>query len=170
MAAGLAICAIAFHFLPRNALGEIASSGSNKWAILVLVSQIIYVIFYALGIGNVPWLSQSEIFTYNVRGLGTGMATATNWAGNLIIGSTFLTMMDRMTPSGAFGFYAGICAVGWVAVIFLYPDLSGFTLEEVGQILEHGFGVKEAKRKRAELKALDDEEQRKRLEMLTERV
>ncbi|KAL7270871.1 myo-inositol transporter itr1 [Rhizina undulata] len=169
-AAGLTICAIAFHFLPRNAAGDIDASGSNKWAILVLVSQIIYVMFYALGIGNVPWVGQSEMFPYNVRGLGTGMATATNWAGNFILGATFLTMMERMTPSGAFGFYAGLCALGWLFVVFLYPDLSGFTLEEVAEILSHGFGIKESDRRRKELKRLGAEERRRREEALMEKV
>lgn len=167
---GLTICAIAFHFLPQNSKGEIASESTNKWTILILVSQIIYVMFYALGIGNVPWLSQSEIFSYNVRGLGTGMATATNWAGNLLIGSTFLTMMDKMTPTGAFGFYAGLCAIGWVGVVGWYPDLSGFTLEEVGEILEKGFGVEESRRRRNELKRLGEEERRRREEQLVEKV
>lgn len=107
-------------------------------------------LFYALGLGCVPWLSQSEIFTYPARGLGTGLATATNWAGNLLIGATFLTMMERMTPSGAFGFYAALCAVGWCGVVGWYPDLSGFSLEEVGEILEGGFGVGESRRRRRE--------------------
>ncbi|KAI5795397.1 general substrate transporter [Peziza echinospora] len=170
MSFGLTVCAIAFHYLPRGSDGEIASTGTNRWAILILISQIVYVMFYALGIGNVPWLSQSEIFTYNVRGLGTGMATATNWAGNLLIGSTFLTMMDKLTPSGAFGFYAALCAVGWVFVVGWYPDLSGFTLEEVGEILQDSFGVEESRKRKKLLQQLDEDDKRKRQELLEEKI
>lgn len=165
---GLTICAIAFHYLPRNAAGDIEATGSNHWAILILVSQIVYVMFYALGIGNIAWVGQSEVFPYNVRGFGTGMATATNWAANLILGSTFLTMMDRMTPSGAFGFYAGLCFAGWLFVIFLYPDLSGLTLEEVADILSQSFGIKESRRRRKALKQLGQDELRRREEALRE--
>ncbi|KAH8152618.1 uncharacterized protein LAJ45_03459 [Morchella importuna] len=169
-AAGLTICAIAFHYLPRNDAGDVVGGGSNRWAILILASQIIYVMFYALGIGNIAWVGQSEVFPYNVRGYGTGMATATNWGANLILGSTFLTMMDKMTPSGAFGFYAILCFLGWLFVIFLYPDLSGFTLEEVAEILGESFGIKESRRRRKELRRLGQEELRRREEALREKV
>lgn len=98
------------------------------------------------------------------------MATATNWAANLILGATFLTMMERMTPSGAFGFYACLCFAGWVFVIFLYPDLSGFTLEEVSDILSQGFGIKESRRRRKALKQLGQDELRRRKEALREKV
>lgn len=165
------VCSVAFHFLPRDpATGDISSTGSNRWAVLVLVSQIIYVIFYALGIGNIAWVGQSEVFPYNVRGFGTGMATATNWGANLILGSTFLTMMDRMTPSGAFGFYAVLCAAGWLFVVCLFPDLSGFTLEEVAEILSKCFGIQEAERRRKELKRLGIEELGRREEALKEKA
>lgn len=146
------------------------TTGSNRWAILILASQIIYVMFYALGIGNIAWVGQSEVFPYNVRGYGTGMATATNWGANLILGSTFLTMMEKMTPSGAFGFYACLCFAGWIFVIFLYPDLSGFTLEEVADILSESFGIKESERRRKALKNLGQDELIRREEALREKV
>ena len=50
---------------------------------------------------------------------------------NIIVSSTFLSMMKSLTPSGAFGFYAAICGIGWVLIILFYPEVSGLTLEEV---------------------------------------
>ncbi|KAK9323043.1 general substrate transporter [Lipomyces orientalis] len=137
MSAALVLNAVAFHFLPPGA------SQSNPWAIVILIAMMLYVAFYAAGIGNVPW-QQSELFPMQVRGLGTSMATATNWAGNLIIGSTFLTMMDRITPSGTFGFYAGLCLLGEVFVFFLYPETSYLTLEDIQDVLKDGFNIKRA--------------------------
>ncbi|BFZ62789.1 myo-inositol transporter itr1 [Saitoella coloradoensis] len=148
MSLALVLAAIAFHYLPRNASGAIEASHSDPWAAVVLFSMMLFAAFYATGIGNVPW-QQSELFPYEVRGIGTGMATATNWGGNLIIGSTFLTLMDRITPSGTFGLYAGICFLGWLFVIFCYPETSGFTIEEIGELLQHGFGIKESQKRRA---------------------
>lgn len=43
------------------------------------------------------------------RGIGTSIATGCNWGANLVIASTYLSLMDAITPSGAFGFYAGLC-------------------------------------------------------------
>lgn len=50
---------------------------------------------YALGLGIVPWLIQSEIFSGSVRGIGGGLATATNWSVNLVSSATFLDLVRR---------------------------------------------------------------------------
>jgi MFS transporter, SP family, solute carrier family 2 (myo-inositol transporter), member 13 len=55
-------------------------------------------------------------------------------------------MMKSMTPSGAFGFYAGICAFGWLFIIFAYPEVKGMPLEEIREVYNHGFGVAYSRR------------------------
>ncbi|TKA53505.1 hypothetical protein B0A49_08972 [Cryomyces minteri] len=80
-----------------------------------------------------------------VRAMGTMMLTMTCWGSNVIVASTFLTQMENTTPSGAFGFYAAICILGWVAVYFCYPEVKGMTLEDIREIFNHGFGVKYAR-------------------------
>jgi len=73
--------------------------------------MIVFVASYATGLGNVPW-QQGELFGLEVRGIGTSLSTATNWAGNLLIGSTYLSLTEKFTPAGAFGFYAGLVSSG----------------------------------------------------------
>jgi SP family myo-inositol transporter-like MFS transporter 13 len=46
------------------------------------------------------------------------------------------------------GFYAGICFVGWILIILFYPEVSGLTLEEIGEVFKHGFGVSYARKLR----------------------
>lgn len=74
------------------------------------------------------------------------------WGSNVIVASTFLTQMQDTTPSGAFGFYAGVCFFGWVGVYFCYPDVKGMTLEDIREVFKHGFGVKYAREKQEEAK------------------
>jgi len=83
-----------------------------------------------------------------VRGLGTSLSTATNWAGNLLIGSTYLSLMAQITPAGAFGFYAGLCLLGWLFVLACFPETAGLSLEEVKMVFRHGFGIRESQRLR----------------------
>ena len=85
-----------------------------------------------------------------VRGIGTSLATFCNWAGNLLIGSTYLSLMDRITPSGAFGFYAGLCLLGCIFVACCFPETAGLSLEEVQMVFRNGFGVRESARLRKE--------------------
>lgn len=69
-------------------------------------------------------------------------------------------MMKSMTPSGAFGFYAAICGVGWVLIYFFYPEVSGLTLEEIGEVFRHGFGVSYARQLRKKRKDIVAEKSR----------
>lgn len=145
MTMALLLCAAAFTTLrpgrsPSKA--DFSSAGRNMLGpIAILISIIIYVASYASGLGNVPW-QQSELFPLSVRSLGSGFATATNWGCNFVVGLTFLPMMESLTPSWTFVTYAAVCASGWMVVWRIYPETMGLSLEEVGGLLKHGWGVK----------------------------
>ena len=69
--------------------------------------------------------------------------------------------MDTITPSGAFGFYAGLCLLGWIFVIFCFPETAGLSLEEVQSIFKNtsGYGIRESARMRDEKRKLRHKEQ-----------
>jgi len=150
MVLALLLCAVAFMFvkLPKDAFVAGAASStaarpsSHLAAIGVLASLLLYVCPYATGLGPVPW-QQSELFPLSVRSLGSSIATSTNWGCNTIVGLTFLPMMELLTPGWTFITYAVICAIGWVAVWCIYPETAGLELEEVGKLLQNGWGVKD---------------------------
>lgn len=145
MSLALFCCAITFHFidLPDTTYPDtIARAGSSLMPVLVVLFIILYVASYALGLGNVPW-QQSELFPLSVRSLGSSISTAMNWASNFAVGITFLQMLDGLGPSGTFAVYGVVCAVGWLAVWFIYPETKGLSLEETGELLKDGWGVRE---------------------------
>lgn len=148
----MVLTAVAFHWIPISKDLELEASSVNWAGTLVLVTIIFYVAFYASGVATIGWVG-TELLPLEVRALGTMMNTVTCWGCNIIIASTFLSMMKGLTPSGAFGFYAGICFFGWIFIIICYPEVKGLPLEDVRQIFEHGFGVKRAKQMQKEAKA-----------------
>ncbi|KAG9310116.1 general substrate transporter [Chiua virens] len=157
MIVGLALAAIAFYFMTEHT-GNVLVTGehySQVWSAIVLLSMIIYVASYASGLGNVPW-QQGELFGLEVRGIGTSLATATNWGANLIINSTYLSLMAEITPSGAFGFYAGLCLLGFVFCVYCFPETAGLSLEEVRWVFEDGFGIRRSKQLRERKQAMRD--------------
>ena len=137
--------------MTRNTGGALVDGEhyAKSWSGIILTSMIIFVASYATGLGNVPW-QQGELFSLSVRGIGTSCSTATNWGANLLINSTYLSLMDRITPAGAFGFYAGLCLLGWVFCVVCYPETAGLSLEEVTEVFESGFGVRRSEALRAE--------------------
>ncbi|KAK4120842.1 general substrate transporter [Parathielavia appendiculata] len=129
MIAGLLLAAYGFSFIRLT-------SPAQGAAIIILVSIMVYVAGYALGLGNVPWM-QSELFALNVRSLGSGISTSTNWGANFVIGLTFLLLMDALTPSWTFVLYAAICTTGYGLIWKFYPETAGLSLEEAAGLLEH---------------------------------
>lgn len=162
MSLGLLICAGGFSYitLPADLNSENPSSTTTAWQdvplsertapLIVLASIMLYVAAYALGLGNVPWM-QSELFPLNVRSLGSGLSTSTNWGANFVVGLTFLPMMEWMTPGWTFATYAGVCVAGWVCIWKIYPETNGLSLEEVGLLLADGWGVRESLRSSQDL-------------------
>lgn len=158
MVVALNLCALAFssldvpwspHFPTRD--HDDAGDQNSFYPLLILFCLTVYTAAYAFGLGNVPW-QQSELFPLNVRSLGSGLATATNWGSNFIVGLTFLPMMERMSPTWTFVAYAIVCAAGWVIVRCIYPEMSGLRLEEVKVLLADGWGVEESLRRHCELR------------------
>ncbi|KND92652.1 Myo-inositol transporter 1 [Tolypocladium ophioglossoides CBS 100239] len=142
MVLGLLFAAFGFSFLSLSQTTDVPDNSEHEGAAsLVLASIMIYVAAFALGLGNVPWM-QSELFPLAVRSLGSGVATATNWTANFVIGLTFLPMMDVLSPSGTFILYAAVCGMGYLLVWHIYPETAGLSLEEATALLEHGWGVR----------------------------
>ncbi|KAM3453722.1 hypothetical protein MY3296_003565 [Beauveria thailandica] len=148
MVCGLLLASLAFSFLTLDASPNAshkeappALGSSSSAAGLILLSIMLYVSSYAIGLGNVPWM-QSELFPTAVRSLGSGAATATNWSANFVVGLTFLPLMELLTPPWTFALYAGVCAVGEALVWLVYPETAGLSLEESTSLLEHGWGVR----------------------------
>ena len=148
MVLGLFTVALAFAFLGQKAPALTRSpatidNAKGPWAYVILVSMIVYVSSYAIGMGNVPW-QQSELFPLSIRSLGSSIATATNWGSNFVVGLTFLPMMELLSPTWTFVTYALICVVGWGCIWQIYPETKGLGLEEVGALLKDGWGVQES--------------------------
>ena len=151
MALALGSCAVAFRFvaLPARLLPRAdGDAHATPWAwppLLLLLSMLLYVAAYALGLGCVPW-HQSELFPLSVRAAGAALATATNWASNTLVGLTFLPSLTALGPPATFALYALVCAAAWAAVWRIYPETAGLGLEEVRGLLDGGFGVEESVR------------------------
>ncbi|KAI5458695.1 general substrate transporter [Mariannaea sp. PMI_226] len=151
MAITLVIAAVAFHYIPISKDLTLEASSVNWAGILVLVTIIFYVAFFSSGVATIAWIG-TELLPLEVRALGTMINTVTCWSSNVLIASTFLSMMKSMTPSGAFAFYACICFSGWLFVLFLFPEVKGLPLEDIRVVFEGGFNVKLSKKMQKELK------------------
>jgi sugar porter (SP) family MFS transporter len=104
-------------------------SGFLGW--IAVGSVMVYVGSFAIGLGPVFWLLISEIYPLKVRGLAMSLATVANWAANLVVALTFLSLIQTAGRPGAFWLYAGIGVVSWIFAYRLVPETRGQSLEEI---------------------------------------
>jgi sugar porter (SP) family MFS transporter len=103
--------------------------GALSW--IALACLVVYVGSFAIGLGPVFWLLISEIYPTSLRGRASSVATVANWAANLVVTLTFLTLIDLLGKSGTFWLY-GLIGIGcWVFTYYLVPETKGRTLEEI---------------------------------------
>ncbi|KAG6011854.1 hypothetical protein E4U43_008075 [Claviceps pusilla] len=94
----------------------------------------LFAAFYSPGEGPVPFMYSAEVFPLSHREIGMSWAVATNnfWAS--VLSLTFPRMLIAMTPTGAFGFYAGLNLVALVLIFLFVPETKQKTLEELDYV------------------------------------
>jgi SP family galactose:H+ symporter-like MFS transporter len=90
-----------------------------------------YVASFAIGLGPIFWLIIAEIYPLKVRGLAEGTAATFNWASNLIVSLTFLTLLEKLGTSSTFALYAFFSVASWLFSYYRVPETKGRTLEQI---------------------------------------
>ena len=111
---------------------------STSLGLLAVISLMLYVGSFAIGLGPVFWLIISEIYPLKIRGRAMSTATIVNWGTNLLVAITFLSLIQIIGAPGTFWFYSIIGIMAWVFVYFLVPETKGKSLEEIEANLHAG--------------------------------
>jgi predicted MFS family arabinose efflux permease len=59
------------------------------------------------------------------------VVTVTNWAFNLVVAVTFLTLVGVLGSGGTFWLFGVITVIAWVFFYKLVPETKGKTLEQI---------------------------------------
>jgi SP family myo-inositol transporter-like MFS transporter 13 len=140
----------------RSILGpcQTGSSQQHVWAYewcpsayswVTMLGMVMYLLFFAPGMGPMPWTINSELYPSWARSWCLSAATSTNWLFNLLISMTFLSLTKAITKHGAFYLYAALSFVGFIYFALVLPETKGKTLEEMDDL----FDVKGPRRGRA---------------------
>lgn len=104
---------------------------SSMSGLLALISLVIYIASFAIGLGPIAWLINSEIYPLKVRGVAVSCATLINWAANFVVAMTFLTLLDTLGDALTFWLYAALSVVCIFFVHYKIPETKDKTLEEI---------------------------------------
>ncbi len=109
--------------------GSTAAGGA--FGTVAVISMMIFVASFAIGMGPIFWLLISEIYPLNARGTAMCVATVANWGSNFLIAVTFLSLVSVLGQGGTFLLYAAVGVFAWFFTLRLVPETKGKTLEEI---------------------------------------
>jgi len=115
----LAVLALSFHH----------TSANLAW--IAVICLMGYVASFAISLGPIFWLIIAEIYPLKVRGIAEGTAATFNWASNLIVSLTFLTLLEKLGPSSTFALFAFCSVASWLFSYYRVPETKGRTLEQI---------------------------------------
>ena len=125
---GSAIMAIALSML---AFVFILGAGSTAGSLVAIGSLMLYVGAFAVSLGPIFWLLNSEIYPLRVRSKAAAVGTMANWFFNFLVSLTFLLLIDVLGNSGTFFFYSAVCVVTFFFCLRLVPETKGKHLEDI---------------------------------------
>lgn len=108
---------------------------SYSWT--VLMGLVMYLIFFAPGMGTMPWTVNSEIYPLWARSTGNACSSGVNWMFNVLVSLTFLHVTEYLTYYGAFFLYSGLAALGFLFIYGCLPETKGKKLEEIESLFEN---------------------------------
>ncbi|KAK1292541.1 Sugar transporter ERD6-like 16 [Acorus calamus] len=99
----------------RRPLLMISATGTFLGCFLAGISFYlkVYLASFSLGMGGIPWLMMSEIFSMEIKGVAGSMVTLLNWFGSWIVSYAFNFLMS------------------WSSSAKIVPETKGQTLEEI---------------------------------------
>lgn len=111
---------------------------SSSLRYLTVISMILYIACFAVGLGPITFVLLSEIFPLKIRGLAMSMSLAANWLSNLVVALTFLTLIDVVGTGDTFYLYALINIFSLFFVFSFIPETKGCSLEHIEKRLYAG--------------------------------
>ncbi|KAJ5885383.1 hypothetical protein N7495_009893 [Penicillium taxi] len=122
-------------FLLAAGLSMLKTDGTRGEQIGPVVLFIyLFTIAYSLGEGPVAFQYSAEVFPTIQREQGMAWAVCINNTFAGILSLTFPRMKTVMTPTGAFGFYAGLNLIAWFLIFCFVRETKRLTLEELDQV------------------------------------
>ncbi|XP_047180478.1 inositol transporter 1-like isoform X1 [Vigna umbellata] len=132
----LALCSLGgvFASLIILSVSFLNQSSKEHYGWLAVLGLVLYIAFFAPGMGPVPWTMNSEIYPEEYRGICGGMSATVCWVSNLIVSQSFLSVADGIGTGSTFLILAAITVLAFVFVVLHVPETKGLTFDEVGLI------------------------------------
>lgn len=117
-----------------------ASMDNFGW--LPISSICIFIIFFSIGFGPVPWLVMAELFSEDVKSVAGSIAGTSNWLSAFVVTLLFPILKSSIGPGPTFWIFTAIAVIAFFYSLFFVPETKGRTIIEIQDLLSGGKGVK----------------------------
>uniref|UniRef100_A0A158R4E4 AAA domain-containing protein n=1 Tax=Syphacia muris TaxID=451379 RepID=A0A158R4E4_9BILA len=111
---------------------------STQYTLLTIFSIGLCMTFFAIGLGPLPWVANTEYYPFWARYTCSGVSTFLNWSSNLLVTLSYLSVVSLIGKHGLFYVYAGITVIALIYIYFLVPETKGASLEKVETLFMTG--------------------------------
>lgn len=137
-AAGMLVFSVALTVVLVEKGKGAGNAESLGWTAVVFV--LLYVTFFEVGLGAIPWMIGGEIFPEAPRATAMGFAAGINWIANAIIGFIFPLMNDGL---GNYSFvpFSAVLLVSFIYMALTVPETKNRSIADI--LAEFGTQVEE---------------------------
>ncbi|RFD18798.1 sugar porter family MFS transporter [Komagataeibacter melaceti] len=111
--------------------------------IISVFMLLVYISGFAMSAGPLMWVLCSEVQPIQGRDLGISISTLTNWVANMIVGASFLSLLQWLGNGMTFWLFAGFNLVFVLVTWRFVPETRGMSLEKIEQRLMAGLPLRE---------------------------
>jgi len=126
--AGMCVChcAIGVFFYLQDRQYDMSSM---LWVPVTALS--VYIVVYSMGMGTMPFVVMSEIFSRDVSSLGMIMGMLMCWSGAFIMVKMFSDLIVLLGTYGCFFLLAIICVCNFIFCFIMLPETKGRLREDI---------------------------------------
>ncbi|EPP1032576.1 sugar porter family MFS transporter [Cronobacter turicensis] len=132
---GFAVMAVCMGILGFMFYSGLHSAVGQYLAVLIL---LLFITGFAMSAGPLIWVLCSEIQPLAGRDFGVTCSTIANWIANMIIGASFLTLIDTIGSPNTFWLYGLLNVVCIVLTLLFVPETKNISLEDIERNLMNG--------------------------------
>ncbi|XP_062129246.1 facilitated trehalose transporter Tret1-2 homolog [Drosophila sulfurigaster albostrigata] len=127
-------CLMGVYFIMQES--DPSSVESLGW--LPITSILLFIVFFSIGFGPVPWLLMAELFTDDVKSVAGSIAGTSNWFSAFLVTKLFPLLKNAIGSAPTFWIFTVIAIIAIFYCMFFVPETKGKTLIEIQHILAGG--------------------------------
>lgn len=132
----LILISCAGMFVCQCALGVFSYLQSHDYEVksfswIPVAALSVYVVVYSLGMGPVPFVVASEVFSPEIAGLANSVGLLFLWILAFIVLKFFVTLSSAVGIYGCFFIFATFCATTFFFTLAIVPETRGKSLESI---------------------------------------